>query len=73
MVTASAPMDPEVYNFLKVCFSSPIFQGYGSTENAASGIITRADDSTSGHCGGPSLNTEVKLKDVPELDYFSTN
>ena len=73
IVTASAPMDPEVQNFLKVCFSAPIFQGYGSTENSASGILSYADDSTSGHCGGPSMNTEVKLRDVPELDYLSTN
>jgi len=38
--TGSAPMDKEVIDFLKVCFSCPMGEGYGLTETAAHGCRT---------------------------------
>jgi long-chain acyl-CoA synthetase len=31
MISGSAPLLPEVQNFLKVCMSSPLLEGYGQT------------------------------------------
>ena len=53
MVTGSAPIAGEVLDFLKICFSAPICEGYGMTETTASGTLTYADDLESGHVGGP--------------------
>lgn len=71
MLTGSAPLTSDVNDFLKIAFSTPIFEGYGQTEGTAFEFITRIDDPVSGHVGGPSLVTEFKLVDVPEMKYTS--
>ena len=71
MLTASAPIDKDVLDFLKVCFCCPILEGYGQTESAAPVCITWAQDPTGGHVGGPYRTCEVKLVDVPEMKYTS--
>lgn len=72
MLTASAPIKPEVLDFLKVCFCVPILEGYGQTETAAA-TITKQEDKETGNVGGPLECCEIKLKDVPELDYLHTD
>lgn len=72
MVTASAPIKPEVLDFLKVCFCVPIMEGYGQTETAAA-TITLPHDKETGSVGGPFECCEIKLRDVPELSYFHTD
>ena len=47
----------------------PVYLAYGMTENCASGIITNCYDISYGHLGGPSLNSELKLISIPELNY----
>lgn len=44
MITGSAPIAGDVLDFLKVCFSCPIQEGYGMTETSAGTVITFADD-----------------------------
>ena len=41
------------------------------TETTATGFLTEADDTTSGHVGGPVVSLEFKLKDIPEMLYTS--
>ena len=53
MITGSAPISSDVLDFLKVCFSCPIIEGYGLTETCGSSTMTYMNDPHSGHVGGP--------------------
>ena len=48
MLTGSAPIAGEILDFLKICFSAPICEGYGMTETTASGTLTFTHDCVSG-------------------------
>ena len=71
MLTGSAPISPEVLDFLKICCSCPILEGYGQTEATGASFVTKAIDPSGGHVGGPTANTEFKIVDVPEMSYTS--
>lgn len=71
MVTGSAPIAKEVLDFLKIAFCVPILEGYGQTECAAPGSITWVKDPSSGHVGPPYPALEMKLVDVPDMNYTS--
>lgn len=71
--SGSAPMNPVVIDFIRICFSVPFLEGYGQTEIAAAGTTSLHDDIWPGSVGGPFPCTEVKLVDVPELNYLSTD
>ena len=59
--------------FLTISFCCPILEGYGQTENNAAGTVTSALDTTTGHVGGPVRCVEMKLVDVPQMNYFATD
>lgn len=71
MFTGSAPISKEILDFLRVCFSCPILEGYGQTECCGANAITRSDDLIGGNVGGPAAACEMKLVDVPSLKYSS--
>jgi long-chain acyl-CoA synthetase len=73
MITGAAPLSEEVYRFLQIAFCVPVLQGYGLTETAAALSLTRPDDFSTGHVGSPILSVEVRLADVPEMNYSSKN
>lgn len=73
MVTGSAPIDLAVMNFLKVCFCCPILEGYGLTETAGASSVTQTNDPVAGHVGGPLECVKFRLRDVPEMNYLSTD
>ena len=73
MLTGSAPIACDVLNFLKVCFCSPILEGYGLTETCAGSVLTLPYDPLSGHVGGPVANVKIRLRDIPEMNYMSSN
>ena len=73
MLIGSAPMDSKILNFLRVTLSCEIVEGYGQTEDAAGILLTKTYDPVAGHLGGPGYSTELKLVDVPDLDYKSTD
>ena len=73
MMTGSAPISQDVLDFLKVCFCAPICEGYGMTESAGGSCTTYPNDSESGHVGGPLQNVKIRLKDIPEMSYYSTD
>lgn len=53
MISGSAPLLPEVQNFLKVCMCAPLVEGYGQTESTGALSITDAYDPEVRHVGGP--------------------
>ena len=73
MLLGSAPMDGYVLNFLRCALSCEIVEGYGQTEDAAGILLTKTYDPVTGHLGGPGYSTELKLIDVPDLEYKSTD
>jgi long-chain acyl-CoA synthetase len=73
-IVGAAPISKDVLNFLKIAFCHQIVEGYGQTENTGAATITRSDDTNCAGCvGGPMLGVEIKLVDVPEMNYYSTD
>jgi long-chain acyl-CoA synthetase len=73
ILSGSAPLDGTLAKFLMVCFSCSVVQGYGLTENCAGCCITAMDDMKVGHVGFPMTCTEIRLADLPEMNYLSTD
>ncbi|KAI7879036.1 acetyl-CoA synthetase-like protein [Lichtheimia hyalospora FSU 10163] len=73
ILSGSAPVSPDVMDFMRICFSARVFEGYGQTENFCGGCLTVQDDNTSGVVGVPFPCTEIKLIDVPDMEYLSTD
>ncbi|RWR95381.1 AMP-dependent synthetase/ligase [Cinnamomum micranthum f. kanehirae] len=71
MGSGASPLSPDVMDFLRICFSVNIIEGYGMTESSC--IISAMDDGDklSGHVGSPNPACEIKLVDVPEMNYTS--
>jgi len=72
-VTGAAPMPGYLMEFMKLVTNCPMLQGYGLTETTASGGISLPEDTTVGHVGVPPLACEMRLKDVPEMNYLHTD
>lgn len=73
MITASAPIDTAVLEFLKVVFCAPILEGYGLTETSGGCTMTWTDDNVCGHVGGPNIVSKLRLRDVPDMNYLSSD
>lgn len=74
IASGSAPIAPEVLEFLKVAFVTDAIEGYGATENT--GTATRCspeDPEPAGTVGPPQVGVEFKLVDVPDMKYFTTD
>ena len=46
-----------------------VIQGYGMTENCANATFAFLGDNRAGHVGPPMPTVEIKLVDVPEMNY----
>ncbi|KAL0082242.1 hypothetical protein F4703DRAFT_1758011 [Phycomyces blakesleeanus] len=73
MITGSAPIGKDVMQFLRIALVCDIREGYGATETTAATCIHYANEYLAGHIGGPFTCNELKLLDVPEMDYLSTD
>jgi fatty acid CoA ligase FadD9 len=65
MTSGAAPITPELDRFITECFQVPLVDAYGNTE--AGGSITIRNRITR-----PPV-IDYKLRDVPELGYYSTD
>ena len=73
MLTGSAPMDKKLLNFLRCVLSCEIVEGYGQTEDMAGILLTKTYDPIAGHLGGPGYSVELKLKDIDDLEYKTSD
>jgi long-chain acyl-CoA synthetase len=73
MVSGSAPLDPDLHQFLRVVFGNTFAQGYGLTETYGTSLIQAEGDFTIGNCGGCMPTSELCLIDVPDMEYYSTD
>ncbi|KAK4802402.1 hypothetical protein SAY86_000605 [Trapa natans] len=69
--SGASPLSPDVMDFLRVCFGCQVLEGYGMTETSCVISCTDEGDNLSGHVGSPNPACEIKLVDVPEMNYFS--
>ncbi|KAJ8751983.1 hypothetical protein K2173_000729 [Erythroxylum novogranatense] len=67
----ASPLSPDVMEFLRVCFGCQVLEGYGMTETSCVITIMNEGDNLVGHVGSPNAACEVKLVDVPEMNYSS--
>ena len=73
MVTGSAPISTDVLEFLKVGFCCPVLEGYGQTETCGGCFVTLPEDPVTGHVGGPTASVKVRIRDVPDMNYYHTD
>ncbi|CAF3868924.1 unnamed protein product [Rotaria sordida] len=71
MFTGAAPITPDVLHFFRIALDIPIMTGYGQTESTACGTSTHAPDMSCGRVGSPVATVEIKLIDVPDMNYRS--
>ena len=73
IITGSAPISADTLDFLRVCFSCDVVEGYGQTECGAAMSMSYPRDTTTGNIGAPMPHCQIKLVDIPEMDYLSTD
>ncbi|KAB1202267.1 Long chain acyl-CoA synthetase 7, peroxisomal [Morella rubra] len=71
MASGASPLSPDVMDFLRVCFGCQVIEGYGMTETSSVISIMDEGDTLSSHVGSPNPACEIKLVDVPEMNYTS--
>ncbi|KAG0479753.1 hypothetical protein HPP92_010611 [Vanilla planifolia] len=71
MTSGASPLSQDIMDFLRVCFGGEVIEGYGMTETSC--VISSMDvgDIMTGHVGSPNPACEIKLVDVPEMNYTS--
>ncbi|KAL2935135.1 Long chain acyl-CoA synthetase 1 [Bienertia sinuspersici] len=70
MVSGAAPWSEEVEEFLRVTCCCFVLQGYGLTETCGLSTVCYPDEmSMLGAVGAPSVYTELRLEEVPEMGY----
>ncbi|XP_055335768.1 long-chain-fatty-acid--CoA ligase 5-like isoform X2 [Paramacrobiotus metropolitanus] len=67
----SAPIDGKTLHNMRAALGCYIFEGYGQTESGGLLTLTLPGDLETGHVGIPSKDVEIKLVDVPELQYYA--
>ncbi|CAH6718906.1 long-chain-fatty-acid--CoA ligase 2 [[Candida] jaroonii] len=68
-ITGSAPIDPETVRFLRASLQFGFCQGYGLTETFAGICLSAPFEGQPGSSGPPAVNTEMKLRAIPEMNY----
>ncbi|DAZ93847.1 TPA: hypothetical protein N0F65_002178 [Lagenidium giganteum] len=73
IISGSAPLSAEVKDFLKIVFCCTVAEGYGLSETSAAVTCASEDMPLGPHVGAPFCNVQVRLEDVPEMNYTSND
>lgn len=73
ITTGAAPVSPEIKMFFRAIFGCYVIEGYGQTETGTLTSITSPRDLSDCHVGCILPCLQVKLIDVPDLEYFASN
>lgn len=83
LVSGSAPAGRETLRFLRAALACDVLEGiprldqlivgYGLTETFASSLLSLPGDFTPGHCGPVVPTAELRLKDVPDMNYTAND
>lgn len=73
MVSGASPIDNNLQQLLRIVFSNTFSQGYGMTETYATTFVQLPGDMTAGNCGALFPTNEACLRDVPDMEYLSTD
>lgn len=73
VISGAAPIAPQTLTFLRVALACIVVEGYGQTEGAATTICQVPREFRAGDCGPPMPCNEVKLIDVKEMGFSSTD
>jgi long-chain acyl-CoA synthetase len=73
MITGSAPVSAEVLTFIRAAVGCQVLEGYGQTETTAGSTVSLPTDYSPGHVGVPLTCCEIKLVDIPEMNYNAWN
>jgi len=74
LCTASAPLSAEVKKYFCQALGVEMMEAYGMTEcSGAETITSLKDDTRYTHIGGVCVNFDMKLKDLPDMNYLSTD
>ena len=71
--SGSAPLSKEIQTFMKICFSCPMIEGYGTTECSGAATYTSLTDFKADSVGGVICSIEMKLIDVDEMNYYTSS
>ncbi|CAD5123442.1 DgyrCDS11790 [Dimorphilus gyrociliatus] len=73
--SGGAPLSDYIANFIRCAFGCSLIDIYGQSENCGVAIAAtlKHEYRFTKAIGPPSYGSEVKLIDVPELDYFAKN
>jgi long-chain acyl-CoA synthetase len=69
IVTGSAPISDKTLKFLRIAFNAEVYEGYGQTETSAALTVTLADDYNLGNVGTTLECCQIRLEDVPDMNY----
>ena len=73
-VSGAAPISPTVAEYVRLTFQAPLAEGYGLTETCATLTLSPLEALSYGRSVGiPLPCNEVKLVDVPDMGYHSTD
>lgn len=73
IISGSAPLSGETIEFLKAALGIEVLQGYGLTESLSGLCVTPTGEKDVGTVGAVCVAAEIRLRDVPELNYTSSD
>ena len=73
MFTGSAPISPEILIKMRLLLCCEIQQAYGLSETCAPCSMQHFEDKNGDSVGIPLPTCEIKLIDIPEMNYFTSN